>query len=112
MPGLAIGPDEQLTAAVGAALFDFDRLVHLAISGNSFHSRLSRSRPARFLPARDMMQGATPSAPDSTIRFGASCAPTPIKFASPLVDHSPHCLKKNGTPAAWHWSRRLLIQSG
>ena len=27
-------------------------------------------------------------------------------------DHSPSCFKKNGTPAAWHWSLTLLAHSG
>lgn len=42
----------------------------------------SSTRPAAFLPSR----------------------------VSPI--HSPHCLNRNGTPAAAHWSRRLVNHLG
>src|SRR5574337_115716 len=51
----------------------------------------------------------------ATMNAGIFCArPIAVLNSSPSSGsrHSPHCLKKNGTPAPWHWSRRLRAQSG
>lgn len=92
-----------------------------ALVGNSSQVRPSSSRPARPFPTR-CIRTAPSGLSDSIL---SHCPPsrsmrlTAPRWLSSASVHktdsgacAPHCLKKYGTPAAWHWSRRDRAQSG
>lgn len=60
-------------------------------AGNSSQVRPSSTRPAFRLPRRITQSGPS------------------LEFAGP---YAPHCLNRNGTPAARHWSRKDRAHSG
>src|SRR5712671_1813631 len=81
--------------------------------GNSFHSLPSSNRPAFFFPTFSMRKflSMASSSPNGVYDSGGKTGVLPChpNFSGM---YCPHCLKKKGTPAALHWSRKFRAQSG
>src|SRR5690606_30432081 len=103
-PSLRLRPCQDSSHALG--LHDDRRFFHNPPSGYWSHSRPSSSRPVAFLPYRNEMgpvfhPSREPSVHAHTSRFWPGIVIRCSRFSVLSVGaHSPHCLKKNGTPAA------------